>query len=66
MTEVVKPANVCGACGKGLATEKLYLEHVCEISGHKPTEIEHLELTTTPNARAISDEALKRGAEKKE
>jgi hypothetical protein len=57
--------HVCGVSGLVFDTEEAYLNHVSPVSGFKPTEIEHLEETTTPNARAISDAALDRGDAKK-
>jgi len=55
----------CGTCSGVYATEAEYLAHVCEASGSKPTEVDHLVKTTTPNFAKVAEAALKRGEEKK-
>lgn len=55
----------CGTCDGAFATEQEYLDHVCQASGVKPTEAEHLVKTTTPNFAKVSEMAIKRGEEKK-
>lgn len=56
--------HVDGPTGLVFDTEEAYLNHVSPISGHKPTEIEHLVKTTTPAAYAIAEKAKERGASK--
>lgn len=58
--------HVDGPSGLVFDTEEAYLNHVNPLSGHKPTELEHLEGTTTPGARAIANEALNRGDARRE
>lgn len=52
----------CGKCEAEFKTEQEYLDHVCEITGVTPADIENL----GPEFKAISDAALARGAAKKE
>lgn len=55
----------CGTCQATYLTEQEYLDHVCEASGAKPTDVEHLVKTTTPNFAKVAEAAQKRGEEKK-
>lgn len=38
---VVRQKHVCGLESKEFATEQLYLNHVCAVTGFKPTDPEH-------------------------
>lgn len=56
--------QVDSVTGLVFETEEAYLNHVSPVSGHTPKDIEHLEKTTTPDARAISEASQKRGEER--
>ncbi len=62
--KAMNQTHKCGVCEKVFGSEQEYLDHVCEKSGSKPTEIEHLVKTTTPNFEKVAEAALKRGEEK--
>lgn len=49
----------CGQCGLGFNTAEEELDHVCEVTGVKPTEPESM----GPNWKEIQEAALARGAE---
>ena len=34
--------HICGQCNKKFKSEDGYLKHECEVTGHKPTEPEHV------------------------
>lgn len=53
--------QVCGQCQKEFKDEAAYLDHVCETTGFKPSNPEHL----GPDFAAASEAALKRGEERK-
>ena len=55
-------SNVCGLCKEGFDTEEEYVAHECSETGFTPADNEH----QGPEFAAISEAALKRGAEKKE
>lgn len=56
----------CAPCGSEFETEEAYLVHACEAAdGATPTTVDYLVKTTTPNFEQVSEEALKRGEEKK-
>lgn len=54
----------CGECEREFKNTKAYLEHVCEVTGFRPTQIEHQDVLTDGNFSKISKEALKRGDER--
>jgi uncharacterized OB-fold protein len=54
-------AHVCGQCGGGFNTDAEYCAHKCVKTGFKPTELGH----HGEAGKAISEAALKRGAERK-
>lgn len=56
--------HIDGVTGLVFDTEEAYLNHTSPASGHKPTELEHLEKTTTPNIRDVAEAAQKRGADR--
>ena len=53
--------NICGLCKEGFDTDTEYADHTCAVTGVTPADIEH----QGPEFVAISEAALKRGAEKK-
>lgn len=57
--------HVDGVTGLVFATEDDYLGLKSPVSGRYVTEIEHLAATTTPEAAAIAEAALKRGEDRK-
>lgn len=43
-----------------------YLNHTCEVTGHKPTAIEHQDALTNGRASKVAAKALARGEAKQE
>ena len=58
--------EICGAGGEEFDDHKAYLNHVCSKTGHKPTEIAHLDALTGGQYSLQSKAALARGAARKE
>lgn len=57
---------ICGACGKEFKSDEEYLNHVCEKTGFKPTQIEHQDALTEGRFSKQSQAALARGAKAKQ
>ena len=55
----------CGACNSEYQEEQQYLDHECESTGFKPTEIEHQDELTGGMASKVAESAIQRGEEKK-
>ena len=55
----------CGACGKEFKTNEEYLNHTCEKTGYKPTQIEHLDALSNGRFSLQSKAALARGEARK-
>jgi len=53
--------HVCGQCNEQFETEKLYIDHICEVTGKQPSNPEHLGAAFI----AQSEAALKRGEARK-
>ena len=52
----------CAECELEYANVADYLAHVCEQTGHKPTEVEHQDALTNGAFSKQSEKALERGA----
>lgn len=63
--ELQPEVHACGACEAQFDTEAEYLEHTCEATGYKPTEIEHQDALTDGQFSKQSEQALARGAARK-
>ena len=60
-----KEIHKCGTCEGSFKTEAEYLEHKCDSTGHKPTEVAHQDTLTGGKFSKASEAALKRGEARK-
>lgn len=65
MMKQLKGLTTCGACGEVFDSDKEYFQHVCEITGFNPTQIEHLDSLSNGAYSQQSKSALARGEAKK-
>lgn len=63
--ELQPEVHACGSCGTEFGTEAEYLEHTCEATGYKPTDIEHQDALTDGRFSQQSENALARGEARK-
>lgn len=57
--------HICSSCKKEFKTEKEYLNHKCEKTGFKPTQVEHLDKLSNGKFSLQSKKALERGKKRK-
>ena len=57
---------ICGPCGEVFEDNQAYLDHVCEKTGYKPTQIEQQDALSGGRFSLQSKAALARGAKRKE
>lgn len=62
---MAKESHVCSPCGSKFGTEQEYLDHVCDVTGATPKDIEHQDALTNGQFSAQSEAALKRGEARK-
>lgn len=63
--EILPEKHACGACGSEYDTEAEYLDHTCETTGFKPTDIEHQDALTNGRFSEQSEKAIARGEARK-